>query len=73
MIQKTTFLKAAQRMKWRQEGKWLVAQSFVGTSFDTPMLTADVDGIAPARILDAILKTGKNIKFYQFRYCMDFV
>ena len=31
MIQKTTFLKAAQRMKWRQEGKWLVAQSFVGS------------------------------------------
>tara|TARA_A100001037_G_scaffold66352_1_gene58590 strand:+ start:197 stop:1144 length:948 start_codon:yes stop_codon:yes gene_type:complete len=31
MIQKTTFLKAAQRMKWRQEGKWLIAQSFVGS------------------------------------------
>ena len=24
-------MKAAQRMKWRQEGKWLIAQSFVGS------------------------------------------
>ena len=31
MIQKTTFLKAAQRMKWIQEGKWLIAQSIVGS------------------------------------------
>ena len=31
MIQKTTFLKAAQRMKWMQEGKWLIAQSIVGS------------------------------------------
>ena len=30
-IQKTTFLKAAQRMKWRQDGKWLIAQSIVGS------------------------------------------
>ena len=24
-------MKAAQRMKWRQEGKWLIAQSIVGS------------------------------------------
>ena len=29
LSQKTTFLKAAQRMKWRQEGKWILATSFV--------------------------------------------
>ena len=31
LIQKTTFLKAAQRMKWIQEGKWIIAQSIVGS------------------------------------------
>ena len=31
MAQKVTFLKAAQRTKWRQEGKWIIAQSFVGS------------------------------------------
>ena len=30
-IQKTTFLKAAQRMKWMQEGKWIIAHSIVGS------------------------------------------
>ena len=29
--QKTMFLKAAQRMKWQQEGKWIVATSIVGS------------------------------------------
>ena len=29
LSQKTTFLKAAQRMKWRQEGKWILATSLV--------------------------------------------
>mgnify|MGYP001179866347 FL=1 len=31
MIQKTTFLKAAQQMKWIQEGKWIIAESRVGS------------------------------------------
>ena len=31
LIQKTTFLKAAQRMKWRQEGKWIIATSLVNS------------------------------------------
>ena len=31
LIQKTTFLKAAQRMKWLQEGKWIIATSRVGS------------------------------------------
>jgi len=31
LIQKTTFLKAAQKMKWIQEGKWIIAQSIVGS------------------------------------------
>ena len=31
MSQKTTFLKAAQKMKWIQEGKWIIAESRVGS------------------------------------------
>ena len=31
LIQKTTFLKAAQRMKWMQEGKWIIANSVVNS------------------------------------------
>ena len=31
MIQKTTFLKAAQKMKWMQEGRWIIAESRVGS------------------------------------------
>ena len=43
----------------------LAAQSFVGTSFKQPILTADTDGMAVLRILD-ILKTLKpDTKFYQ--------
>ncbi len=31
LAQKTMFLKAAQRMKWLQEGKWIIATSQVGS------------------------------------------
>ena len=31
MIQKVTFLKAAQNMKWVQHGKWIIATSIVGS------------------------------------------
>ena len=31
LVQKTMFLKAAQRMKWSQEGKWIIATSLVGS------------------------------------------
>ncbi len=45
----------------------LAAQSFVGTSFEQPIYTGHVDGIAVAMILEAIRTTGagKNIRFYQ--------
>jgi len=43
----------------------LAAQSYVGASFDQPMVTADVDGIGPLRFLEIIRTLKKNIKFYQ--------
>lgn len=43
----------------------LGAQSHVRVSFDIPEYTADVTGTGTVRILDAILETGINTKFYQ--------
>ena len=51
LAQKTMFLKAAQRMKWIQEGKWIIATSLVG-SFESGsarlliVLGADVSIVA---------------------------
>jgi GDPmannose 4,6-dehydratase len=43
----------------------LAAQSFVGGSFDQPLLTTDVDAIGTARFLEIIRHSKKKIRFYQ--------
>ena len=43
----------------------LAAQSYVGSSFDQPMVTAQVDGIGPLRLLEIIRNYNSKIKFYQ--------
>lgn len=43
----------------------LAAQSYVGASFDQPIVTTQVDGLGAARILEIIRHLDKNIKFYQ--------
>lgn len=43
----------------------LGAQSHVRVSFDIPEYTADVTGVGTVRILDAILDSGIDTKFYQ--------
>ena len=43
----------------------LAAQSFVGSSFDTPITTSDVTGIGVLRILDNIKHYQPKVKFYQ--------
>jgi GDPmannose 4,6-dehydratase len=43
----------------------LGAQSHVRVSFDVPEYTGDVTGLGTIRILDAILETGIDTKFYQ--------
>lgn len=43
----------------------LAAQSFVGSSFDIPLYTMDVNAIGVARMVDSILHTDPSIKFYQ--------
>lgn len=43
----------------------LAAQSFVGASWDLPVYTADVDGMAVVRILDTLRTLRPDTRFYQ--------
>jgi len=43
----------------------LGAQSFVATSWDQPLLTADVTGVAVTRMLEALRIVNPKIRFYQ--------
>ncbi|RZJ01599.1 MAG: GDP-mannose 4,6-dehydratase [Brevundimonas sp.] len=43
----------------------LAAQSFVGASFSQPVYTADANGVAVARILEAIRSGSPHSRFYQ--------
>lgn len=43
----------------------LAAQSFVGASFSQPVYTADANGVAVARILEAIRSGSDHSRFYQ--------
>lgn len=42
----------------------LAAQSFVGTSFEQPLVTAHVDGIGIVMVLEAVKQINKEIKIY---------
>lgn len=43
----------------------LAAQSFVGLSFDQPIMTGDITGIGVTRLLEAIRTINPKIRFYQ--------
>ena len=43
----------------------LAAQSFVGASFEMPLMTSDVTGMGVLRVLEAIRTVNDKIKFYQ--------
>ncbi len=43
----------------------LAAQSFVGVSFDQPTTTAQITGIGPVHLLEAIRQVDSKIRFYQ--------
>lgn len=43
----------------------LAAQSFVGTSFEQPLYTGNVDGLGVTRMLEAIRKAHAGARFYQ--------
>jgi len=43
----------------------LAAQSFVGVSFDQPIATAEITGLGPVNLLEAIRIVNPKIRFYQ--------
>jgi len=43
----------------------LAAQSFVGTSFDQPILTSDITGLGTLRVLEAVKQFKPDAKLYQ--------
>ena len=43
----------------------LAAQSFVGVSFDQPLTTAEITGIGPVNLLEAIRIVNPKVRFYQ--------
>ena len=43
----------------------LAAQSFVGLSFEQPLMTGDVTGLGVARLLEAIRSVNPHLRFYQ--------
>jgi GDPmannose 4,6-dehydratase len=43
----------------------LAAQSFVATSWQQPLLTANVTGVGAANVLEAVRLTGSKARFYQ--------
>lgn len=43
----------------------LAAQSFVGVSFDQPITTAEITGLGPVNLLEAIRIVNPQIRFYQ--------
>lgn len=43
----------------------LAAQSFVGVSFDQPMTTAQITGLGPLNLLEAIRIVNPKVRFYQ--------
>jgi GDPmannose 4,6-dehydratase len=58
-------LQAAIRQAQPDEVYNLASQSFVGVSFQQPILTADITGLGTLRVLDAVKENMPNAKFYQ--------
>jgi GDPmannose 4,6-dehydratase len=57
-------LRALQASKAREVYN-LAAQSFVGTSWNQPLLTTQVSGVGAANVLEAIRLTDRTVRFYQ--------
>ena len=58
-------IQAAIRQSQPDEIYNLAAQSFVGASFQQPILTSDITGLGTLRVLDAVKETIPDAKFYQ--------
>ena len=58
-------IQSAIRQSQPDEVYNLAAQSFVGASFQQPILTADITAIGTLRVLDALKENASDAKFYQ--------
>ncbi len=64
LLELTNILRTIDKIK-PDEVYNLAAQSFVGVSFEKPVLTAEIDAIGVLRILEAIRTIKPDTKFYQ--------
>src|SRR3989338_8840347 len=64
MLDATTIISIINKVK-PDEVYHLAAQSHVRTSFDIPEYTGDVTGLGTVRILEAIRRSKKAMRFYQ--------
>ncbi len=64
LLELTNIIKTMEKVK-PDEVYNLAAQSFVGVSFDQPILTSEVDAIGVLRVLEALRLVNPDAKFYQ--------
>jgi GDPmannose 4,6-dehydratase len=64
LVEITNIIRMIERVRPREIYN-LAAQSFVGSSFEQPIYTAETDALGPARILEAIRQVDSTIHFYQ--------
>jgi len=64
LLDQLSLISAIQRVR-PQEVYNLAAQSFVPTSWEQPMLTAEFDAVGVTRVLEAIRLVDTSIRFYQ--------
>jgi len=64
LLEMTNILRVIEKIK-PDEVYNLAAQSFVGTSFEQPIVTSDVNAMGAIRLLEAIRLVNPDIKFYQ--------
>ena len=60
-----TSINSAIRQSEPDEVYNLAAQSFVGASFQQPILTSDITGLGTLRVLDSIRENAPDARFYQ--------
>ena len=60
-----TSINSAIRQSEPDEVYNLAAQSFVGASFQQPILTSDITGLGTLRVLDSLRENAPDAKFYQ--------
>ena len=64
LIDSTSIIEAV-KISEPQEIYHLAAQSFVGTSFDQPLSTAEITGLGVTRLLEAVRITNPKVRVYQ--------